>query len=136
MSTERIELVKRGYEAWNSGDRSWVLEHMSEDVEWISPPEDPDPGTYRGHEGVEQFWAQWRAAVGQLRFTAEETIEAGDHVVVVARRSGRGETSGLEVSDQVIQVFTFEGEKCVLVREYYDRAKALREIGASELAES
>lgn len=136
MSTERLELVKRGYEAWNSGDRSWVLEHMSEDVEWISPPEDPDPGTYRGHEGVEQFWAQWRAAVGQLRFTAEETIEAGDHVVVVARRSGRGETSGLEVSDQVIQVFTFEGEKCVLVREYYDRAKALREIGASELAES
>ena len=136
MSKERVELVKRGYEAWNSGDRSWVLEHMSEDVEWITPPEDPDPGVYTGHAGVEQFWAQWRAAVGQLRFTAEEMIDAGDHVVVVARRSGRGETSGLEVSDQVIQVFTFEGEKCVMVREYYDRAKALREIGAEELAES
>ena len=135
MSSERVELVKRGYEAWNKGDRSWVLEHMSEDVEWISPPEDPDPGTYRGYEGVERFWAQWRAAVGQLEFTIEEIEAVGDHVIVTARRSGRGEHSGLQVSDRVIQVFTFEGEKCVRVHEYYDRNKALRDIGASELAE-
>jgi ketosteroid isomerase-like protein len=96
MSSERVELVKRGYEAWNKGDRSWVLEHMSEDVEWITPPEDPDPGTYRGYEGVERFWSQWRAAVGQLEFRVEEIAEVGDHVVVTARRSGRGEHSGLE----------------------------------------
>ena len=135
MSAQRVELVKRGYDAWNKGDRSWVLEHRSEQVEWVTPPEDPDPGTYRGYEGVEQFWAQWRAAVGQLRFTPEEMIDADDHVVVVARRSGRGEHSGLEVSDQVVQVFTFEGDKCVRVSEHYDRDEALREIGAEELAE-
>lgn len=129
-----MELVKRGYEAWNKGDRSWVLEHMSPDVEWISPPEDPDPGTYRGYEGVEQFWAQWRAAVGQLNFAIEEILDAGDHVVVTARRSGRGEHSGLHVSDQVIQVFSFEGEKCVRVHEFYDRDAALREIGAEQLS--
>ncbi len=135
MSAERAELVKRGYEAWNSGDRSWVLEHMSVDVEWNTPPEDPDPGTYRGHEGVETYWEQWRTAVGQLNFKPEDVVVKGDHVIVTALRSGRGEHSGLQVSDRVIQVFTFEGEKCVRVNEYYDRAKALREIGASELAE-
>ena len=58
MSQERLDLVRRGYDAWNSGDRSWVLEHMSEDVEWVTPAEDPDPGTYRGYAGVEKFWAQ------------------------------------------------------------------------------
>jgi uncharacterized protein len=135
MSEQIVELVRRGYEAWNSGDRSWVLDHMSPDVEWITPPEDPDPGTYRGYEGLEQFWAQWRAAVGQLNFTPERIIDAGDHVVVMALRSGRGEHSGLEVSDKVIQVFTFEGETCVRVREFYDQADALRSIGAEELAE-
>lgn len=108
---------------------------MSEDVEWITPAEDPDPGTYRGWQGVEKFWEQWRASVGQLRFEVEQIAEVGDHVVVDARRTGKGEHSGLEVSDRVIQVFRFEGEKCVEVREHYDREKALREIGAEELAE-
>ena len=135
MSAEREELVRKGYEAWNSGDRSWVLEHMREDVEWITPPEDPDPGTYRGHEGVQTFWEQWRAAVGQLNFKPEEVVSKGDHVIVTALRSGRGEHSGLEVSDRVVQVFTFEGDKCVRVHESYDRDMALREIGAEELAE-
>ncbi len=129
MAETRTELVRRGYEAWNSGDRSWVLEHMSEDVEWVTPPEDPDPGTYRGYQGVEKFWSQWRAAVGQLSFQIEHIFEVGDHVVVTARRSGRGEHSGLEVSDRVVQVFTFADEKCVRVSEYYDRAAALRAVG-------
>jgi ketosteroid isomerase-like protein len=132
MPETRSELVRRGYEAWNSGDRSWVLEHMAEDVEWISPPEDPDPGTYRGYEGVERFWSQWRAAVGQLNFAVEDIVEIGDHVVVTALRSGRGEHSGLEVSDRVVQVFTFDGDKCVRVSEHYDRAEALRSVGAGD----
>jgi ketosteroid isomerase-like protein len=125
MSAELVNLVKEGYAAWNSGDRDWVLEHMAEDVEWLTPADDPDPGTYKGHEGIEQYWAQWRAAVGQLSFEIEETIDAGDSVVIVARRQGRGEHSGLEVSDRVIQVFEFRGDKCTRVREYYDRDAAL-----------
>ena len=128
MSAELVQLVEKGYEAWNSGDRGWVLEHMAEDVEWITPPEDPDPGTYRGYEGVEQYWAQWRAAVGQLQFKIEQMIDAGDSVVVIARRQGRGEHSGLQVSDQVIQVFDFEQDKCVRVHEYYDRDAALGSV--------
>jgi ketosteroid isomerase-like protein len=109
MSKELAQLVEKGYEAWNAGDRGWVLDHMSEDVEWITPEDDPDPSTYHGYRGVEEYWAQWRAAVGQLRFAVEEMIDAGDNVVVVARRQGRGEHSGLEISDRVIQVFHFEG---------------------------
>jgi ketosteroid isomerase-like protein len=128
MSAELVQLVEKGYEAWNSGDRGWVLDHMSEDVEWITPPDDPDPGTYQGYEGVEQYWSQWRAAVGQLHFEVEEMMDAGNSVVVVARRQGRGEHSGLQVSDRVIQVFDFEGDKCVRVHEYYDRDAALSKI--------
>jgi uncharacterized protein len=129
MSKELVQLVEKGYEAWNEGDRGWVLDHMSEDIEWITPEGDPDPGTYHGLRGVEEYWAQWRAAVGQLNFVIEEMIDAGDNVVVVARRQGRGEHSGLEISDRVIQVFHFEGTKCTSVHEYYDRHPALKAAG-------
>jgi ketosteroid isomerase-like protein len=128
MASPLVQLVQQGYEAWNSGDRSWVLEHMSEDVEWITPTDDPDPGTYHGLRGVEEYWAQWRAAVGQLNFRIEEIFQEGNSVIVVAQRQGRGEHSGLQVSDRVIQVFEFEGDQCVRVKEYYDRDSALSSV--------
>jgi ketosteroid isomerase-like protein len=136
MSAELVQLVEKGYAAWNAGDRGWVLDHMSPDIEWITPEDDPDPSTYRGYEGVESYWAQWRAAVGQLNFAVEEMIDAGDNVVVVARRQGRGETSGLEISDRVIQVFHFEGDKCTRVHEYYDREAALGAVKGERAAEA
>ena len=134
MSKELVQLVEKGYEAWNAGDRGWVLDHMSEEVEWITPKGDPDPGTYHGYQGVEEYWAQWRAAVGQLNFMVEEMIDAGDNVVVVARRQGRGEHSGLEISDRVIQVFHFEGNQCTRVHEYYDRDAALGSVRGERAA--
>jgi ketosteroid isomerase-like protein len=135
VSEQRVELVRQGYEAWNSGDRKWVLEHMSPDVEWIPPPEDPEPRHYHGFEGVQAFWNQWRAAVGRLQFRPLEYIDAGDHVVVCAKRSGVGEQSGLEISDTVFQVYTFAGPKCVKVQEFYDRPQALRSAGIAAGAE-
>jgi ketosteroid isomerase-like protein len=130
VSEEQLELVRKGYEAWNSGDRSWVLEHMSEDVEWVSPAGDPDRDTYRGHAGVEKFWGQWREAVGQLSFELQSLTDEGDHVIAEAVRRGKGEHGGPEISDHVIQVFTFSGDKCVRVQEFYDRDEALRWVGA------
>jgi uncharacterized protein len=119
------ELVRAGYEAWNSGDRTWVLEHMSPDVEWVTPPDDPDPGTYRGYEGVERFWASWREFLGHLRFEPDEIEELGSHVLVSARRLGVGEQSGVEVEVRVYQLFTFaEDGRCVRVQEFYDRGEA------------
>ena len=129
MSDGYADLIRRGYDAWNAGDRSWVLEHLSPDVEWITPPEDPDQGHYRGHDDVIGFWDQWRAAVGQLEFDIVELIETLPNVLVVTKRRGKGAHSGLEVSDEVCQVFTFDGDVCIRVQEFYDRAAALETAG-------
>jgi ketosteroid isomerase-like protein len=130
VSAKHIELITRGYEAWNRGDRSFVLEHFSPGIEWVTPTDDPDPGVYRGRDGVTDYWDQWRAAVGQLNFTPVEFIDAGDLVVVVTERRGRGESSGLEVADSVVQVFSFgDDDLCYRVEEYYDRDLALAAAG-------
>jgi hypothetical protein len=130
VSQKRIELVQAGFERWNRGDPSWVLEHMSPDVEWVTPPTDPYPGTYRGHDGVQEFWSRWRSAVGQLLFTPEELIDAGDHVVVVTLRAAKSAETGLEVFDKIAQVFSFDGDdKCVRVQEFHGREGALRAAG-------
>jgi ketosteroid isomerase-like protein len=126
----RIPLVKDGFERWNRGDPSWVLEHMSPEVEWITPPTDPYPGVYRGHAGVQEFWSRWAAAVGHLRFTPQEMHEAEEHVVVVALRSAKSQETGLEVLDQIAQVFTFDADdKCVRVQEFHGREAAFESAG-------
>jgi ketosteroid isomerase-like protein len=120
----RVDLVRRGFEAWNSGDRQWVLDHMRPDVEWITPSEDPEPGRYHGFAELEEFWSRWRETFGHLHFEVEDTIDAGDSVVVIARRSG--EHSGVAISDRIVQVFSFDADdRCFRVQEFYDRGIAL-----------
>jgi ketosteroid isomerase-like protein len=135
MAETRVQLVQRGFEAWNREDPSWVLEHMSPEVEWITPQTDPYHGVYRGYDGVQEFWSRWRAAVGQLRFHPEELIDAGDHVVVIARRVARNPETGLAIDDKIAQVFSFdEDDRCVRVQEFYGREAALRAAGVDQTA--
>ncbi len=86
--------MREGYDAWNRGDRPWILTHMAPDFDWISPADDPDPGIHRGYDAVEHFWDGWREAVGQLHFEIDRIEEEGNQVIVFARRSGRGHESG------------------------------------------
>ena len=130
MADRHLELVRDGFEHWNREDPSWVLEHMSPEVEWIPPATDPYAGTYRGHQGVQEFWSRWRSAVGQLRFRIDELVDAGDRVLVIATRSAKSPETGLEVFDQIAQVFSFdEQDKCVRVQEFHGREAAERAAG-------
>ena len=132
MSRENLEIVRRCYDAWNRGDWDGVLAFAHPDIEWHTPREDPDWGSYRGHDGLRSFWTRWIEAVGRLYFDVEEMIDAGEHVVVMSRRRGRGQGSGLEVEDEVIQVVTLRDGKGTCVREYYDREQALEAAGLGE----
>jgi ketosteroid isomerase-like protein len=130
VSAERLKLVEEGFEAWNADDPQWVLNHMSPDVEWVAPERDPFPGTYKGLEGVQEFWTRWRNAVGQLTLIPEEMIDGGDHVVVIANRRARNEVTGLQISDKIAQVFSFDADdRCIRVQEFYDRAAAMQAAG-------
>jgi hypothetical protein len=49
---------------------------------------------------------------------------------VVAHRWARNDITGLQISDKIAQVFSFDGEdKCIRVQEFYDRGAALRAAG-------
>jgi uncharacterized protein len=132
MSRENVDIVRRCYEAWNRGDWDGVIAFADPDIEWYTPKEDPDWGSYSGHDGLRRFWTDWAEAVGRLRFEPEEFIDTEDHVVVVTRRRGRGIQSGLEIEDRVIQVVTMRDGKGTCVREFYDRAEALEAVGLTE----
>ncbi len=129
MSARLVELVQTGFASWNAGERSWIRDHMTPAAAWHPSTEDPEVRPYVGIEAIESFWDQWYAALGPLHFEALEILDAGRHVVVVSRRSGRGRSSGLEVSDTIVQTFSFNHQdRCYMVREYANRDEALAHL--------
>jgi ketosteroid isomerase-like protein len=83
------ELVCRGIDAYNRGDVQMLVELLDEEVEVYTPPELPNAGTYRGHEGFLQWASQWEEAWEEFRLKIERIAFVGeDHAVSPCASSG------------------------------------------------
>jgi ketosteroid isomerase-like protein len=95
---ERIDLVRRGYEAYNAGDLEAVLDLFDPEIEVWASPDMLNSGTYRGHEGWLRWISQWNDAWESFHMEVDEIVPVGEHHVVARiHASGRGRGSGVEV---------------------------------------
>jgi uncharacterized protein len=134
VSKASIERVKAAYEAWNRGDLDAAFDFLHPDAEVSVPPNLPEAGTYRGRDEM------WRWVTDQLlpilegvRAEPQEFFDAGDRVVVFVRYSGRGTSSGVEVTGVGVDahVWTLRGEKASRLEMYAGTEPALRAVGLS-----
>ena len=51
MSQENVEIVRRGFEAWNAGDMDALRELYDPGIIWRRPEGWPEPGPYVGSGG-------------------------------------------------------------------------------------
>jgi uncharacterized protein len=130
MSQEVVDRVVRGYEAFNRGDLDAAVEDFHPDIEWTGPDMLPEDQTYRGPDGVRHFWDSWRDVFHDFRIEIDEVIDGDDHVIVMARVSGRGKDSGVEVvTPAFAQVWTIRDELVVRMRMLPSREDALAAVG-------
>jgi uncharacterized protein len=131
MSRENVELVRRGYEAWNAGDMAAVAEGCHPDVVWHHVEGWPEPGPSVGREAVIRAMQQMREAFDTQKFEPlAQFIDAGDRVLVKAVWRGIGQ--GPEVEMQFTHVFTVRDGKLIEGQTFFDHAEALRAVGLSE----
>jgi ketosteroid isomerase-like protein len=132
MSEENVEIVRRVYAEWEKGN--------------FSPAEAFDP--YIRVVWAEPIFAQRAETMGIRETTrnlqeflstyegvtaaAEQIIDAGDRVVVIARWRGRGKASGIELAERAGSVWTISDGKVTRVENYRDPADALEAAGLSE----
>jgi ketosteroid isomerase-like protein len=74
MAHPNEELVRRGYQAFATGDVATLNELFADDIVWHAPGRNQLAGTYRGKEGsysprVEGY-SRWSAATPKGRVTA------------------------------------------------------------------
>ena len=133
MSQENVEAVRAVYEEWATGNFRAGGDLWDRRVVFVPIAELPDAGDYFGLEGVTTFMRAFLQPWTNFTITAEELIEAGDSVVVVARQRGAGRASGIVAEvEQQFQVWTFLGRTVIRFEAFRERAEALEAVGHSE----
>jgi ketosteroid isomerase-like protein len=131
MSQENVEIVRRGYVAFNRGGPEAIMDFLHPEIEWHTPKEDVErKEPYRGHEGVARFWREYTTEFTDVRIEPEEILDGGDCVVVLSLNRARGKLSGLPVEIRDAHLWTHNSDgKATSLRMYLDRQQALEEAG-------
>jgi ketosteroid isomerase-like protein len=131
--------VAQGLGAANRRDFDAVLPRYHPDVEIQVDPVLLGLGdiraSYRGHQGYRQLYDDWLPAWGDgFQFRPQELIDLGDgRLLALMGWSARGQSSGIELSEQVAMLWTLDDEARVLrERHFFDWAEALEAVGLRE----
>ena len=123
--SENSEVINKAYAAFASGDIPALLELMSDDVDWESTESLPQGGSFRGREGVGEFFSGVGREWPELKVEIDDLIAEGDHVVGVGRATGK-RAGGDQAGYGFTHVFTLADGQIVRFREYAAPDAALR----------
>lgn len=122
MSTEEsLQVVKDGYAAFGRGDIQGLLGMLSEDVEWHIPGEGlPLSGTYRGRNGVGQFFQKLAQDSEILAFEPREFVAQAEQVAVIGWERAKIKATNRTIELNWVMTFTVRGGKIAKFREHTD----------------
>jgi ketosteroid isomerase-like protein len=122
---QNIELVKKGYEAFTTGDIDAVMNLFDDNIEWVQPGDSAISGTYHGKGELGQFIS--RLAEKSTTATPRRFLADGDTVVVLSDVSAGNEKG------QDAEVYTIRDGKTVRAQVYTDTALMERVYGKKQV---
>jgi ketosteroid isomerase-like protein len=131
VSRQDLELVRSMLETLNESGVEAALDRIHPDFEGVTPPElSPEPDTYRGHEGIRRYFAGFEGVMDEVRWEADELMEAPDgRVVAGVRLVTRSVATELELELAVWQLCTVRDGKILRIEGFAKREDALRAAG-------
>jgi ketosteroid isomerase-like protein len=138
MASANVDLVRSIFAAWERGDYS-SADWAHPEIEYATP-DGPEPGSWTGLAGMAEGARANLNAWQGFRFEAEEYRELDDErVLVLYHISGRGKSSGLELGQMGAKgasLFHVRADKVTRLVQYWDRGRALAELGLAPEAGS
>jgi ketosteroid isomerase-like protein len=129
VSKENLEIVQRGFEAFNAQGVEGIIPFIDPDFEATTPPDlASEPDTYRGPDGVRRWFDSFFEVMDEIRWDAREFHEAGDRVVVEFTLRARGKTTGLSFGQEAVMVWTLRDGKAIRVDLFQTLDQALEAV--------
>jgi ketosteroid isomerase-like protein len=131
VSRQDLEVVRSMLATLNESGVEAALDQIHPDFEGVTPPElSPEPDTYRGHEGIRRYFAGFEGVMDEVRWEADELMEApNERVVAGIRLLTRSVATELELELPVWQVCTVRDGKVLRIEGFAKREDALRAAG-------
>jgi ketosteroid isomerase-like protein len=130
MSQDNVEVVRSAFNAFERGEVSELLDHLTDDL--TTHRVEPDDAVYHGKEGFFQATAEWIEDFDDWTVAPETFVDAGDSVVVRVRQAARGERSGVPVEGLAWFVFQVRGGKIARLSIHLREAQAFEAAGLAE----
>jgi ketosteroid isomerase-like protein len=132
MSQENVEIARRAYETFNTGDIPGWLALYSADAELHDPPNFPDAAVHRGHAEL-RTWAEGVLETAEdFRVDPQRFIDAGQFMLVPVRLSGKGRGSGVPGEMSLFHVIEFGDGKIRRLSTYANEDEALEAVRLRE----
>lgn len=138
MSDENVEIVRRAFAAFQQGLRqgdpgaAYDTGLLADDAEWVTPGL-MGGESFVGRQGFAEFMRTWTEGFDGWDVQIERLIDAGDDQVVgLVQQTATGKASGVPVELEQAVVYDLDGGRVVRMRNYLDRAEALKAAGLSE----
>jgi ketosteroid isomerase-like protein len=128
MSDQNVEVVRRMYEARESGDAAGALAQFHPEVV-VDATARGDAAIGQGREELAAIIAEWTGAFDGWREEVEEMRDLGDSVCVVATQRGRGKKSGVEVEARYALLFEVRDDKITRMTMFRGLSEALEAAG-------
>jgi ketosteroid isomerase-like protein len=124
------EIVQRAFEAFGRGDIEGVVELCDPDITVRDPQRTGT--TFRGPDGLRNFFAEWMENWEEYRSELVEFTELGGEILVRAHQTGKGKLSGIEINQDVFVIVRLRDGKFVEYRIYATREDAVASVGAAD----
>jgi uncharacterized protein len=132
MAPGNVELIRPIYEEWSRGNWKPSFDVYHPEMEWGWSDEFPGlDGVFEDRRDPNPRLRTWLSGWEHWRAEAEDYLEFGNHVVVLAGYYGRGKGSGVEIHQQGAHVFELRDGKVVRLEIFATRERAIESARAA-----
>ena len=123
-TAENIELVRRGYTAFNAGDMATLSGMFAEDAVWYVAGNGALSGTKQGRDAILAYFGELGARTqGSFQADLEDIVGGENHTIAIQQT--RAENNGKTMDMATVITFVVREGKITEGREFFeDTAKA------------
>ena len=123
-TAENVELVRRGYTAFNAGDMATLSDLFAEDAVWYAAGSGVLSGTKQGRDAIMSYFGELGArSQGSFQANLEDVVGGEKYTVGIQQTQAQGNGKTMDLATVI--TFVVRDGKIVEGREFFeDTAKA------------
>ena len=132
MASQNVEIVRRGFEAFNERGVEGILPLIDYFVVTTPPNLASEPDTYHGHEGVRRYFDSFYEVMEGIRWEAHAYHELGERIAVEFTLHARGKSTGLDFGQPAVQVWELRDGRALGMELFATIEDAREALGQAE----